>query len=579
MTNTTRNRFWKEKKCVDNNCIVCKPYHLNVNWADSALPSIDDDKLNFFGIFNFIVKYVLYLSIIAIILYLYIYYTNFITNTYIGFGFYGLFLVIYIIIQCVSSQLNRFKHAKIVSKRPSRYDHVNIGVQISAYKEDPVYLKKCLEGLRDVNYNHQNLYIALCIDGNSDDDVYQSDIFKSVFPDSDIIKKNSNGFGQYTAVDYQNLQKFKQNVCINQAWGGKRSVMSIGFEYLLSKDVEYILCTDSDTIFDPNGLQDLVYIIHSEKTIGAIGGNVKILEKTNSYMTYLSALRYSVAFHIERGAQSYFGCVSCISGPYGLYKASALNHILKRWGKQYFLGQFTSFGDDRHLSNRIIQLGYKTKFYDYAKCYTETPDKVGRWLSQQIRWSKSYVRELMYNMLWCYKQSWYMILELALHPTFTILVAVTMVRLMFSGRLWDGIWLLVLLYTVAFIKVLVYSIVLKQNLMVLSSYAPYYMFMLLPCKFYAAIRMNATKWGTSNRLNKKINNEGFIPVVIWCAVLLSGAIYSTVKNVQNTFSKNDMYYCCFGTLYLSLFISIPRLVFIHVRSIQKKKNIQVNKVA
>lgn len=45
----------------------------------------------------------------------------------------------------------------------------------------------------------------------------------------------------------------------------------------------------------------------------------------------MSALRYWFAFNVERAADSYFGVVSCISGPLGLYKKAILDEVKETW--------------------------------------------------------------------------------------------------------------------------------------------------------------------------------------------------------------------------------------------------------
>lgn len=42
-----------------------------------------------------------------------------------------------------------------------------------------------------------------------------------------------------------------------------------------------------------------------------------ILNLKESYISFMSSLRYWMAFNIERSCQSFFNCVSCISGPLG----------------------------------------------------------------------------------------------------------------------------------------------------------------------------------------------------------------------------------------------------------------------
>lgn len=74
---------------------------------------------------------------------------------------------------------------------------------------------------------------------------------------------------------------------------------------------------DSDTKLDSLATVELVKVLESDHKYGAVGGDVMILNLKESYISFMSSLRYWMAFNIERACQSFFNCVSCISGPLG----------------------------------------------------------------------------------------------------------------------------------------------------------------------------------------------------------------------------------------------------------------------
>jgi hypothetical protein len=45
----------------------------------------------------------------------------------------------------------------------------------------------------------------------------------------------------------------------------------------------------------------------------------------------------------------------------GLYRNNLLQQFLEAWYNQKFLGTHCTFGDDRHLTNRMLSMGYATK--------------------------------------------------------------------------------------------------------------------------------------------------------------------------------------------------------------------------
>ncbi len=61
----------------------------------------------------------------------------------------------------------------------------NIGFTISAYQEDPAYLRECLQSVRALQYPSELLHIVMVVDGNSEDDRYMMEMFREVFADQD----------------------------------------------------------------------------------------------------------------------------------------------------------------------------------------------------------------------------------------------------------------------------------------------------------------------------------------------------------------------------------------------------------
>lgn len=100
-------------------------------------------------------------------------------------------------------------------------------------------------------------------------------------------------------------------------WGALTSNTSPyqGSSFILAPSIPQVC--DSDTRLDPMALLELVRVLDADPRVGAVGGDVRILNPLDSWVSFLSSLRYWVAFNVERACQSYFHCVSCISGPLG----------------------------------------------------------------------------------------------------------------------------------------------------------------------------------------------------------------------------------------------------------------------
>nr|XP_011756373.1 hyaluronan synthase 3 [Macaca nemestrina] len=320
---------------------------------------------------------------------------------------------------------------------------------------------------------------------------------------------------------------------------------------------------DSDTVLDPACTIEMLRVLEEDPQVGGVGGDVQILNKYDSWISFLSSVRYWMAFNVERACQSYFGCVQCISGPLGMYRNSLLQQFLEDWYHQKFLGSKCSFGDDRHLTNRVLSLGYRTKYTARSKCLTETPTKYLRWLNQQTRWSKSYFREWLYNSLWFHKHHLWMTYESVVTGFFPFFLIATVIQLFYRGRIWNILLFLLTVQLVGIIKA-TYACFLRGNaeMIFMSLYSLLYMSSLLPAKIFAIATINKSGWGTSGRKTIVVNFIGLIPVSIWVAVLLGGLAYTAY--CQDLFSETELaflvsgaiLYGCYWVALLMLYLAI-----------------------
>uniref|UniRef100_A0A8D0HM43 Hyaluronan synthase 1 n=1 Tax=Sphenodon punctatus TaxID=8508 RepID=A0A8D0HM43_SPHPU len=448
-------------------------------------------------------------------------------------GLYGAFLTLHFLAQNCFAYLELRRHQR--PKLPCSYTKA-VALTISAYQEDPSYLRQCLESARDTVYPRHLLTVVLVVDGNSPEDRYMLEMFQEIFSGEDMgtyIWENNyhtqpGAYGQGESGDsgqlaLEELIRTRRCVCIMQKWGGKREVMYTAFK-TLGKSVDYIQVCDSDTKLDPMATVELVKVLESNERYGAVGGDVRILNLSDSYISFMSSLRYWMAFNIERACQSYFNCVSCISGPLGMYRNDLLQEVLEQWYHQTFLGTSCTFGDDRHLTNCILSLGYATKYAPHSRCCSETPPLFLRWLSQQTRWSRSYFREWFYTALWWPRHSPWLAYEAVVSGLFPILVAGTTLRLLYSGSLWGALWVLLCVQMGGLAKAL-YATALRRNpIMLLASlYSAIYMGALLPTKLFALITLpGAGSWGTSGRRCPRTNYLPLLPLAVWWGALLGG---------------------------------------------------------
>ncbi|XP_018542724.1 hyaluronan synthase 1 [Lates calcarifer] len=513
------------------------------------------------SIIRAILTFLFALLVLGVMVWAYVEGFQLVTSMYgiISFGFYGLLLSLHVLVQSLFAFIEH-RRMKAYSK-PCTFTK-KIGFTISAFQEDPAYLRECLNSIRALRYPPELLRIIMVVDGNSDDDRYMMDMFREVFMDQDpgfyVWKNNyhtwdptqaqqdvemASEMGPGGDADYvigedpqrkevERLIQSKRCVCIMQKWGGKREVMYTAFK-ALGSSVDYIQVCDSDTKLDPLATVELCKVLESNPRYGAVGGDVMILNLKDSYISFMSSLRYWMAFNIERSCQSFFNCVSCISGPLGLYRNDLLQQFLESWYNQKFLGTHCTFGDDRHLTNRMLSMGYATKYTARSKCYTETPAQFLRWLNQQTRWTKSYFREWLYNAMWWHKHHLWMTYESIVSGIFPFFVTATIIQLFWTGTLWDILWILCCIQLIGLVKA-AYACILRRDIVMvfMSLYSVLYMTSLLPAKYFAIITMNKSSWGTSGRRKIVGNYMPLLPLSVWAAILLGGLGYTIYKESQ-----------------------------------------------
>ena len=170
--------------------------------------------------------------------------------------------------------------------------------------------------------------------------------------------------------------------------GGKREALASG---VVNAKHEYVVFVDSDSFLDPYAIRNLVQPFRDPK-MGGVTGRTDVANTYTNSLTRLQSVRYYIAFRIMKAAESYFHCVTCLSGPLSCYKKEFVLEHLEDWRNQRFLGQKATFGDDRALTNIVLR-HHRTYYQDTAICSTIVPNKHKVFLKQQMRWKRSWLRE------------------------------------------------------------------------------------------------------------------------------------------------------------------------------------------
>ncbi|KAI8819788.1 nucleotide-diphospho-sugar transferase [Chytriomyces cf. hyalinus JEL632] len=504
---------------------------------------------------------------------------------FLDFGIYGLVVLIHFCLQTIFALHNRFAMNEAVSSRESDWIGLSCALLIVGYKEDPDLFVRCLESAAKLDYSN-NMGIMCVIDGDEKGDQYMADIFSKVFAAqspvvltpgfalADVNFENDDDAAKVQQL-YHDLERARgRPVCILQTHGGKRHAMYTGFKALLEvAHVESVMVTDSDTDLHPDSMKELSFTLLSSPDVGAVTGDVKIMNP-NSWVAFLSSLRYWFAFNIERGAQSFFRCVTCVSGPLGVYRSEVVRQVLEPWVTQTFLWNKCTYGDDRHLTNLTLRTGAKVLYTHHASCLTETPLTFFRWITQQTRWSKSFFREFLFSIPAIHRQSLWMSYELffqALYP-FVLIFAINLV-------LWKGTLLQLIMWAnmVLFIGILksVVAVILTKDakFLLFPCYGFMYFFGLLIAKIQALLLLWDVGWGTSSRVGQISSKwKDMIIPSVWIVYVLAAigyAIYRALNLLEEGFSVTHVAAASFLGGYLLLTVigyNLRKRTFIKARS-------------
>ncbi|MBO6112685.1 MAG: glycosyltransferase [Lachnospiraceae bacterium] len=169
---------------------------------------------------------------------------------------------------------------------------------------------------------------------------------------------------------------------------GKRAALVRGIDVA---DGELIIFVDSDSFLDPYAVRNLVQPFKDPK-MGGVAGRTDVANTYTNALTKMQSVRYYIAFRIMKAAEGLFDAVTCLSGPLSCYRKSILLEKKDEWINQKFLGQKATFGDDRSMTNMVLK-EYRTTYQDTAFCSTIVPSNYKSFLTQQMRWKRSWIRE------------------------------------------------------------------------------------------------------------------------------------------------------------------------------------------
>ena len=361
----------------------------------------------------------------------------------------------------------------------------SVTIVIPCFNEEE-WISRTILSCIDQDYPPEKLEFVIVDDGSSDRSV-------------EVIQKTVNDLCREGArYGLQNrIRCFFQKE--NQ---GKREAMGLGIR---NARTELIAFVDSDSFLEPDAIRQLVQPMKDPK-MGGVAGRTDVANTYTNNLTKLQSVRYYVSFRIMKAAEAYFDSVMCLSGPLSCYRLEYVREVFDKWLHQTFMGQKATFGDDRSLTNFIVE-HHRTYYQDTSICSTIVPNRHKVFLKQQMRWKRSWLRESLKAGRFMWKKEplmsifFYFGLLIPLIAPFIVifnLVYIPLTLKVFPSTFLLGLLMMALMMSFA-------QLILKKSSLWAHGllFCMYYEFVLLWQMPWAWITFWVSDWGTRSNKKKK----------------------------------------------------------------------------
>ena len=173
---------------------------------------------------------------------------------------------------------------------------------------------------------------------------------------------------------------------------GKRHALYAGFK---KGRGDILVTVDSDSMVERETLRRLVSPFVGSDRVGAVAGNVRVLNRREGVIPRMLDVTFHYSFDFIRAGQSMVNTVMCTPGALSAYRHSIVMSVLEEWVNQRFLGRPANIGEDRAMTNLILQKGYYVHFQQDACVYTKVPVRYSNLCRMFLRWARSNVRETL----------------------------------------------------------------------------------------------------------------------------------------------------------------------------------------
>ena len=223
---------------------------------------------------------------------------------------------------------------------------------------------------------------------------------------------------------------------------GKKAALSTG---LLRARGSLIAFADSDTVWAPDVLDKIVPVFLANSEVGAVSGHCRAMNASANLLTKIQDTWYEGQFSVRKAFESVFGSVACVSGPLAFFRRAAIYNFMPAWESDTFLRQEFRFATDRTLTAYVLGARYlgprvlkcdsdspfavpsypvrdwKILYSKSARAWTNVPSTFRSLIRQQVRWKKSFIRNIFVTGRFYWRRPFLPALFYYLHVIFVLL--------------------------------------------------------------------------------------------------------------------------------------------------------------
>ena len=260
---------------------------------------------------------------------------------------------------------------------------------------------------------------------------------------------------------------------------------------------ELVVLMDSDTVLAPDAVRQAATCFADDR-VGAVSGSIGVLNAPTNLLTRLIHHRYRLRFQVERPAQGFFTSLLCCSGPFAVYRRNLLAGLWPRYLTQTFAGVRCTNGDDLHLTNLVLATGRQVLFEPRAMASTWVPRTLPLYLRQQLRWNRSFYRELRWTFAGIRSRHPYLALDVLARALLPLLLAAALVLLASEGLLvgWELLAADLTLAVAMLCLTAAFLLAHGASVPFLLLYGPLHMGLLVPVRVWALLTLADPCWET-----------------------------------------------------------------------------------